>query len=272
MGTYNLLEVMRIFNSKFSSLDSKVLGAIKRVDRKLFLDDTIIGLLDVDGVKWFEAEKEYREAVDKKREIPDKLRRALDELFGSYKVYNAEVSGLAYSDQVLPIRDSQTCSQPSVVAFMSDILQLEDGLSVLEGGTGCGYHAAVTYDLIANKGRLTSVEINPRLKQTAVKNLKAQFGDGIEQRISIIEGDVMETVRTEQQSFDRIYFTFAVDLENFDLGSLVSRLRDGSGIILLPERRNYLLRNRYKQGAKVEEEKHKGYNFVPMQNKIHIAK
>jgi len=49
----------------------------------------------------------------------------------------------AYSDCPLPIGEGQTISQPYIVALMSELLQLEPGMKVLEIGTGSGYQAAV---------------------------------------------------------------------------------------------------------------------------------
>jgi protein-L-isoaspartate(D-aspartate) O-methyltransferase len=49
----------------------------------------------------------------------------------------------AYSDGPLPIGEGQTISQPYIVALMSELLQVEPGMRVLEIGTGSGYQAAV---------------------------------------------------------------------------------------------------------------------------------
>lgn len=49
----------------------------------------------------------------------------------------------AYHDSPLPIGEGQTISQPYIVAHMSEKLELEPGMKVLEIGTGSGYQAAV---------------------------------------------------------------------------------------------------------------------------------
>ena len=49
----------------------------------------------------------------------------------------------AYGDHPLPIGFGQTISQPYVVALMSELLEAEEGMRVLEIGTGSGYQAAV---------------------------------------------------------------------------------------------------------------------------------
>ena len=49
----------------------------------------------------------------------------------------------AYDDQALPIGCAQTISQPSTVAFQTQLLELKRGMKVLEIGTGSGYQTAV---------------------------------------------------------------------------------------------------------------------------------
>lgn len=49
----------------------------------------------------------------------------------------------AYNDSPLPIGEGQTISQPYIVALMSELLEVEPGMRVLEIGTGSGYQAAV---------------------------------------------------------------------------------------------------------------------------------
>ena len=53
----------------------------------------------------------------------------------------------AYSDGPLPIGEGQTISQPYIVALMSELLQIEPGMKVLEIGTGSGYQAAVLAEM-----------------------------------------------------------------------------------------------------------------------------
>jgi protein-L-isoaspartate(D-aspartate) O-methyltransferase len=55
----------------------------------------------------------------------------------------------AYADRPLPIGQGQTISQPYVVAWMTQQLQLRPGDRVLEVGTGCGYAAAVLAEVAA---------------------------------------------------------------------------------------------------------------------------
>ena len=72
--------------------------------------------------------------------------------------------GAAYADHPLPIGYGQTISQPSLVALMTELLELEPGDRVLEIGTGSGYRAAILGELTAE---VYSVEIVPPLAATA---------------------------------------------------------------------------------------------------------
>ncbi len=57
------------------------------------------------------------------------------------------IRGMAYADNALPIGESQTMSQPYMVALMTELLGLRGPERVLEIGTGSGYQAAVLAEL-----------------------------------------------------------------------------------------------------------------------------
>lgn len=81
----------------------------------------------------------------------------------------AEARTLAYADQPLPIGQGQTISQPSLIALMCQELRLRPSDTVLEIGTGCGYHAAILAQLAA---QVYSVEILPALSERAAATLR----------------------------------------------------------------------------------------------------
>jgi protein-L-isoaspartate(D-aspartate) O-methyltransferase len=70
----------------------------------------------------------------------------------------------SYSDRPLPIGQGQTISQPYMVAFMIQSLQLRSDARVLEVGTGSGYQAAVLSRLVA---QVYSMEYFPTLAEGA---------------------------------------------------------------------------------------------------------
>ena len=89
----------------------------------------------------------------------------------------------AWENTSLPIGSGQTISQPAVVARMCELLKLTGTESVLDVGTGSGYHAAVLAQLarrvvtIERHGALSSMaELN--LRTAGVCNVELVVGDG----------------------------------------------------------------------------------------------
>jgi protein-L-isoaspartate(D-aspartate) O-methyltransferase len=76
----------------------------------------------------------------------------------------------AYDDTPLPIEEEQTISQPYIVAYMIDELQLAPGDRVLEIGTGSGYAAAVLAEIA---GEVYTIERHAGLAERAAKRLAA---------------------------------------------------------------------------------------------------
>jgi protein-L-isoaspartate(D-aspartate) O-methyltransferase len=74
----------------------------------------------------------------------------------------------AYDDRPLPIGRGQTISQPYIVAYMTEALQLEPAHRVLEVGTGSGYQAAVLAEIVK---QVYSIEIVPDLAENAKRSL-----------------------------------------------------------------------------------------------------
>lgn len=91
--------------------------------------------------------------------------------------------GEAYSDRALQVGPNRTIYQPYVVALMTSLLDLKQRDTVLEVGTGTGYHAAVLSRLAA---RVYSMEIDPVVAAQAGKalavmgyhNVEVWAGDG----------------------------------------------------------------------------------------------
>ena len=91
--------------------------------------------------------------------------------------------GRAYSDNPLPIGHGATISQPYIVAFMTELLDVQPAHNVLEIGTGSGYQAAILSQLA---DRICSVENVPelareaavRLRDLGYNNVRVLTGDG----------------------------------------------------------------------------------------------
>jgi protein-L-isoaspartate(D-aspartate) O-methyltransferase len=91
-----------------------------------------------------------------------------------------ELQAYAYANIPLPIGFDKTVSQPFIVALMTDLLDIGPGESVLEIGTGLGYHAAVLAQLA---GKVYSIEIIEELAQQAKQRLQRQGCTNVELRI-----------------------------------------------------------------------------------------
>ncbi len=93
------------------------------------------------------AQKISRDRMVREQLVPRGIHdAAVLEAMGSVPRHLFVEAGLiaqAYGDHPLPIGFGQTISQPYVVALMSQLLEAEKGMRVLEIGTGSGYQAAV---------------------------------------------------------------------------------------------------------------------------------
>jgi protein-L-isoaspartate(D-aspartate) O-methyltransferase len=93
-----------------------------------------------------------------------------------------EMREFAYADSPLPIGEGQTISQPYIVAYMTEALELEGGERVLEVGTGSGYAAAVLSRIAR---QVYTIERHPSLARGARKTLE-RLGY---RNVQVIEGD-----------------------------------------------------------------------------------
>lgn len=69
------------------------------------------------------------------------------------------------------LRPSSSCSQPSVVADMLTALDVYEGHSVLEIGTGTGWNAALLSERVGARGHVVSVEVDPTVADAARRAL-----------------------------------------------------------------------------------------------------
>ncbi len=126
--------------------------------------------------------------------------KAMKEIPRHYFIPDDNIN-LAYSDQPLPIGSGQTISQPYIVAFMSEQLQLTSKSRVLEIGTGSGYQAAVLGAIVDS---VFTIEIVPKLARNA-KKLLSELGYN---NIVVKEGDGYAGW-PEKAPFDAIMVTAA---------------------------------------------------------------
>ncbi len=109
----------------------------------------------------------------------------------------------AYEDSPLPIGLNQTISQPYIVGYMTDELDVQPGSKVLEIGTGSGYQAAVLAELT---DQVFTIEIVPELARRARETLQ-RLGY---RNVKVLAGDGYRGWPSEAP-FDRIIVTAAPD-------------------------------------------------------------
>lgn len=129
---------------------------------------------------------------------------------------------VAYADTALGIACGQTISQPFVVGYMTEQMQLRNNDRVLEIGTGSGYQAAILSRLASEvltieRFRTLADSARARLVEQGCRNVEVMIGDGLN-----LDGAV--------GSFDRIVVTAAVtEIPR----SLLARLKP-DGILIAP--------------------------------------
>jgi len=161
----------------------------------------------------------------------------------------------AYVDLPAPIGYGQTISQPTIVAIMTEALELQGRERVLEIGTGSGYQAAILSLLVSEVFTIEIVselaaEARTRLSQLGYSNVHVRTGDGYKGW-------------PEQAPFERILVTAAPEVMP---QTLFDQLPDG-GVLVAPvgpiAQTQRLLRYRKKDG-RISSEDLGAVRFVPM--------
>jgi protein-L-isoaspartate(D-aspartate) O-methyltransferase len=161
---------------------------------------------------------------------------------------------LAYSDCPLPIGQSQTISQPYIVALMTQMLGLEGDECVLEIGTGSGYQAAVL-SLVAREvhtvERLETLAARAQkcLNDLDIKNIFVHVGDGTRGW-------------PEYAPYDAIIATAAAPHVP---QPLLDQLADGGRLVIpVGSRAGQILERWLREGEEFEKEQTVPVAFVPL--------
>lgn len=158
-------------------------GLIVILQIQLLLISGFCQVVDMNAQEYLEARKEMVERQISARGIADK--RVLEAMgrVERHQFVPEQYRSFAYSDRPLPIGEGQTISQPYVVAFMTEILELKKNEKVLEIGTGSGYQAAVLAEICDN---VWTIEVNDilaerarrALDETGYSSVNLRSGDG----------------------------------------------------------------------------------------------
>jgi protein-L-isoaspartate(D-aspartate) O-methyltransferase len=139
----------------------------------------------------------------RRRGISDQaVLRAMEEIPRELFVAPADHAD-AYRDSALGIACGQTISQPFVVAYMTEQLQLQKHHRVLEIGTGSGYQAAILSQLCSHvltieRYRALADSARARLADLGCHNVEVMLGDGFD-------------IPASAGTFDRIIVTAAME-------------------------------------------------------------
>lgn len=160
----------------------------------------------------------------------------------------------AYAEFALPIGASQTISHPSVVARMTQLLEVRAEHSVLEIGTGSGYQTAILA-LLAK--RVYSIERQGELARMAIQNMRSLDLNNV--KIQPFDGTIGWS---EMAPFDRIMVTAGVPKVP---DPLLEQLAVG-GLMLVPEgdRKSQLLVIYQKTKKQVRRTESDAVSFVPL--------
>ena len=158
----------------------------------------------------------------RRRGISDQtVLRAMEEIPRDIFVSPAD-RGDAYRDSALAIACGQTISQPFVVAYMTEQLQLQRHHRVLEIGTGSGYQAAILSRLCREvltieRYRTLADSARSRLEQLGRDNVEVLLGDGFD-------------VPAGAGTFDRIMVTAAME----QIPEALTERLEPDGVLIAP--------------------------------------
>jgi protein-L-isoaspartate(D-aspartate) O-methyltransferase len=219
-------------------------------------------MIEAEWVSADDAQAKSREAMVKNQLMAGGIRdpRVLEAMaeVPRHEFVPLRVRPFAYADGPLPIGHGQTISQPFIVAYMTQLLELTKDDTVLEVGTGSGYQAAILGKMAKE---VYTIEIVPPLAQSA-KELLERLGF---QNVHVREGDGY-LGWPEKAPFDAIIVTCAPDHVP---EPLVNQLREGGRLIIpIGEEGGIqqLVLLRKKEGKILQENK-LDVRFVPMTGK-----
>ena len=161
------------------------------------------------------------------------------------------VKHFPYQDRPIPIGHEQTISQPFIVAYMTDMLDIDPSHTVLEIGTGSGYQAAILSE-VASKvytvERIEALAEQSKLLLEHYSNVHMKIGNGYEGW-------------KEHAPYDRIIVTAMPD---YIPESLINQLKDG-GKMIIPVKEKLVLVT--KTNNTLTKKRLIGVRFVPLVDK-----
>ena len=164
-----------------------------------------------------------------------------------------EKAEYAYEDHPLTIGEGQTISQPYIVAYMIEKLNLNKTNNVLEIGTGSGYQTAILaeiFEKVYTIEKISSLQNKAKkiLDNLDYKNVEYKIGNGIE--------------GWDDKSFDNIIVSAAA--RNFPEKLMSQLCEDGVIVVPVGEMFGQNLYRIKKRENNIEKERLIGVRFVPL--------
>lgn len=197
----------------------------------------------------------------------EKAFRAVDRRFFVPKELQDEV----YKDYPLPIGYGATISQPTTVAFMLEKLDVWEGQTVLDIGSGSGWTTALLARLVGQKGKVIGLEIITELIALSDANLHSWYSDVLKNNRTPVVG--MPKIRQarreiagllEEAPYDRILVSAAA--REIPKG-LIEQLKP-DGVMVIPVgnegEAQKIVRIRKRADGTLETEEYPGFVFVSL--------
>jgi len=201
-------------------------------------------------------------------------RNLLDRITNAIKVIDRQFfvknKNNAYIDTALPIGYNQTISQPSTVARMLMLANLNKKDDVLELGSGSGWNGCLIAFLVYPKTVL-SLDIVPQLIEQARQNLNTlKMNLGHENRIRLEHlkfnfDNILRKVDSWQDTYDKIIITAGIvqSQENI-IKNLADKILKEQGILVCPYIHGPLIVLKKEKGKVIKKTTMEQYVFVPL--------
>ena len=182
------------------------------------------------------------------RGFPDKIVKAFKKVNREAFV-PSNLQEYAYDDIALPLKRGSTISQPSTIAFMLDLLELEGKEKVLEIGSGSGYVLALLSQL--TKEQIYGIEIIKELADESKKILKKY------KNISVFNKDGSKGL-SSKAPYDRIIVS--ASFKEIPT-QLYPQLKDNSILVAPVKGSIYQIK---KENGEITKREFPGFVFVPI--------
>lgn len=167
-----------------------------------------------------------------------------------------EIKNSAYENTALPIGEKQTISQPLVVAFMLELLELKPKEKVLDVGTGSGWVATLMAELVGDDGKIISIERIDKLYNFAKENIAKH--EILDKRIRLALGDGSRGYQ-EEAPYDKIIAAASAE----EIPEVWKEQLKIGGRIVAPVKDSIVVIDKIAKD-KFETKKYFGFAFVPL--------